>query len=165
LTWSNVPRYLVTVGQSLWFFLPAYVANATPVVLGGGTPMDLGRNFLDGRRILGDGKTFRGVILAIAAGTLIGALQLRPLIGFVMALGAMLGDLAVSFIKRRLGMERGAPLPVGDQLDFVAGAIALTGLVVSIPLSYIVAIVIVTPPIHLGTNALAYILKLKKKPW
>ena len=165
MTWSNVPRYLVTVGQSLWFFLPAYVANATPVVLGGGTPMDLGRNFLDGRRILGDGKTFRGFILAIAAGTLIGALQLRPLIGFVMALGAMLGDLAVSFIKRRLGMERGAPLPVGDQLDFVAGAIALTGLVVSIPLSYIVAIVIVTPPIHLGTNALAYILKLKKKPW
>ena len=82
-----------------------------------------------------------------------------------MSLGAMLGDMAVSFLKRRLGMERGAPLPVGDQLDFVAGAVALTNLVAVIPLDYLIAIVVVTPPIHLGTNALAYALGLKKRPW
>jgi len=166
LTWSNVlVNCLVTAGEAIWFFLPAYFANATPVVLGGGTPIDLGRNFLDGRRILGDGKTFRGFFLALAVGTLIGALQRRPFIGFTMSLGAMLGDMAVSFLKRRLGLKRGDPLPVGDQLDFVAGAIALTAPVVSIPLSYVIAIVVVTPPIHLGTNALAYVLKLKEEPW
>ena len=166
MTWSNtLINCLVTAGEAIWFFLPAYFANATPVVLGGGTPIDLGRNFLDGRRILGDGKTFRGFFLALAAGTLIGTLQQRPFIGFIMSLGAMLGDIAVSFLKRRLGLKRGDPLPVGDQLDFVAGAIALTAPVVSIPLSYVIAIVVVTPPIHLGTNALAYLLKLKDRPW
>lgn len=166
MTWSDMlVNCLVTAGKAIWFFLPAYFANATPVVLGGGTPIDLGKNFLDGRRILGDGKTFRGFFLALAAGTLIGALQQRPFIGFIMSLGAMLGDMAVSFLKRRLGLKRGDPLPVGDQLDFVAGAVALTAPVVSIPLSYVIAIVVVTPPIHLGTNALAYLLKLKDRPW
>ena len=166
MTWlSALLSCLYTAGKAIWFFFPAYVANATPVVLGGGKPIDLGKKFIDGRRILGDGKTFRGFILALAAGTLVGAFQARPVLGLIMSLGAMLGDMAVSFLKRRLGMERGAPLPVGDQLDFVAGAVALTNLVAVIPLDYIIAIVVVTPPIHLGTNALAYALGLKERPW
>ncbi|MFH1470329.1 MAG: CDP-archaeol synthase, partial [Candidatus Micrarchaeota archaeon] len=40
--------------------LPAYVANASPVILGGGTPVDFGRLFYDKKRILGDGKTWKG---------------------------------------------------------------------------------------------------------
>src|SRR2546422_10015344 len=46
---------------AFWFLLPAYVANPMAVVFGGGTPMDFGRALRDGRRILGDGKTWRGV--------------------------------------------------------------------------------------------------------
>ena len=41
------------ITSAIWFILPAYFANAAPVVLGGGPPLDMGKKFLDGRRILG----------------------------------------------------------------------------------------------------------------
>ena len=49
--------------QALWLILPAYVANASAVLVGGGTPVDFGKNWRDGKRILGDGKTWRGLLL------------------------------------------------------------------------------------------------------
>jgi len=39
--------------------LPAYLANSSAVVLGGGPPVDMGKEFGDAR-LLGDGKTWRG---------------------------------------------------------------------------------------------------------
>ena len=61
--------------NSLWFIFPDYIANASPVILGGGLSMDLGRNFIDNRRLLGDGKTYRGFFGGILAGMLIGIFQ------------------------------------------------------------------------------------------
>ena len=48
--------------QALWIILPAYVANASALLIGGGTPIDFGKKWKDGRRIFGDGKTWRGLI-------------------------------------------------------------------------------------------------------
>ncbi|MFA6036169.1 MAG: CDP-archaeol synthase, partial [Candidatus Micrarchaeia archaeon] len=56
----------------LLLVLPAYFANSSPVLLGGGAPVDLRRNFSDGRRIFGDGKTWRGLVGGIFVGTLAG---------------------------------------------------------------------------------------------
>ncbi len=56
--------------RAVLFILPAYFANATPVIFGGGAPADFGRKFSDGRRILGDGKTWRGLFAGIFFGTL-----------------------------------------------------------------------------------------------
>ncbi|MFH0818351.1 MAG: CDP-archaeol synthase, partial [Candidatus Micrarchaeota archaeon] len=53
---------------------PAYVANASPVILGGGPPIDFGKNFYDKKRILGDGKTWRGFFMGVFSGTLVGVL-------------------------------------------------------------------------------------------
>ena len=53
---------------AFWLMLPAYIPNNCASLFGGGTPLDMGRTFKDGRRILGDGKTFRGTI----AGTICG---------------------------------------------------------------------------------------------
>ncbi len=64
-----------TIGQAIWFILPAYVANATPVLTGGGPPIDGGKKLSDGYRILGDGKTIRGFILGLLAGSIVGAIQ------------------------------------------------------------------------------------------
>lgn len=65
---------------AFWFILPAYAANGLAVVFGRGSrlnkPLDFGHNFIDKRRIFGDGKTFRGLIGSAAFGTLIGTLQL-----------------------------------------------------------------------------------------
>jgi CDP-2,3-bis-(O-geranylgeranyl)-sn-glycerol synthase len=143
------------------------VANAAPLLLGGGSPLDGGRNFLDGERILGAHKTVRGLFAGIIAGSLIGLaespLDSRLMLGgFLIALGTVLGDLLGAFFKRRFRMKPGSPLPIVDQLDFVFGGLLLGQLV--FPLSWwsALVVVLVTPPIHLGTNYGAYMLGIKR---
>jgi CDP-2,3-bis-(O-geranylgeranyl)-sn-glycerol synthase len=158
------------VGEALKFIFPAYCANAAPVLGGGGKPIDFGRNFVDGKRILGAHKTFRGFLVGLAIGSAVGVADCLVfgfpwLFAVLTPLGALLGDLAGAFIKRRLNIAPGGLLPVIDQIDFVVGA-----LVFSLPLMVIgwetaVAVLLITPPVHLFTNFLAYKLKLKKNPW
>ncbi|MEM2047323.1 MAG: CDP-2,3-bis-(O-geranylgeranyl)-sn-glycerol synthase [Candidatus Jordarchaeales archaeon] len=62
-----------------WYILPAYAANGLAVIFGRGNqfnaPLDLGKNFIDGRRIFGEGKTVRGFVGGVTAGTLVGFAQ------------------------------------------------------------------------------------------
>jgi len=175
------------VAVAFWVMLPAYIPNNAAVLAGGGEPIDGGRT-RNGRRLLGDGKTWRGTLVGVVAGALV-ALALNAvnapaaaLSGFVLPqfppaavlslpLGAMVGDVAASFLKRRTGRQRGAAFPVVDQLDFVAGAFLLTLLVapgwlldVLSPIVLLVVLVL-TPLLHLGTNAGAYLLGLKDEPY
>ena len=155
---------------ALKFIFPAYCANATPVLAGGGTKMDFGRSFFDGKRVFGNNKTFRGFLFGLAIGMLVGSIEVAffgfPLLFIVLIpLGALLGDLTGAFIKRRIGIAPGGLLPIVDQVDFVIGAV-----VFSIPLAIIswelaVTVLLITPPIHLFTNFLAYKMKLKRNPW
>jgi len=48
---------VLLVIEALKFIFPAYCANATPVLAGGGTKMDFGRNFVDGKPIQNHYKT------------------------------------------------------------------------------------------------------------
>lgn len=57
-TWADWVSQLIF---SLLFIVPAYISNASMVFTGGGKPIDGGRNFRDGRRILGDHKTWNGL--------------------------------------------------------------------------------------------------------
>ena len=157
------------------FILPAYVANGAPVVISKlvpiSHPIDLGKNFIDERRILGNGKTVEGFIGGIALGTftslVLEAAGLHTVgEGFVLSIGALLGDMTGSFIKRRLGLERGAPAPLLDQLDFLFGALILYYIFYGgIDLEELLILVVITPILHLATNIAAYMLKLKDKPW
>lgn len=164
---------LQILGSALWFILPAYVANATPVVLGGGRPIDAGKKFTDGRPIFGAGKTVQGFIAGLAAGTFIGLLQgiaEGPLshflaLGFLLALGALLGDLLGSFIKRRLGIERGGAAPGLDQLSFVVVALLAASPLDLPSWEIVLTIIIITLPIHLATNFGGYKLGLKSRPY
>lgn len=150
---------------AIYTFLPAYFANATPTVLGGGQPIDFNRNFIDGRRIFGDNKTVRGFVSGVFAGTIVGFLQEEPLRGTLLSLGALVGDLIGAFVKRRLGLDPGAPLPILDQLDFVAGALILSVNFFPIDITSMILIIVLTPFIHFLTNKIAYALKLKSRPW
>ena len=47
---------------SLLFIVPAYLTNASMVLIGGGKPVDGEKLFIDGRRIFGPGKTWNGLI-------------------------------------------------------------------------------------------------------
>ncbi|MFA5869687.1 MAG: CDP-archaeol synthase, partial [Candidatus Bathyarchaeia archaeon] len=55
--------------ETVWLFLPAYFANAAPVLLHGGGPLDGGRNWGDGKRMLGDHKTVWGTLSGVAVGS------------------------------------------------------------------------------------------------
>lgn len=167
---------LQLLGEAIWFILPAYVANATPVVLGGGTPIDGGRLFRDGRPIFGAGKTIRGFVAGLVAGSTVGVLQgilggqpcTYAMLGLLLALGALVGDLAGSFIKRRLNIPRGGAAPVLDQLGFVIFALLFASpLMPQMPLRWeaILTILIITPPIHLATNFVGYKLGFKSRPY
>ncbi|UCE12868.1 MAG: CDP-archaeol synthase [Candidatus Heimdallarchaeota archaeon] len=60
--------------DSAIFVLPLWFGNAAPTVLGGGAPIDRGRLWRDGKRILGDGKTIRGFWAGVFVGGIIGGL-------------------------------------------------------------------------------------------
>lgn len=142
-----------TVLEALWLLLPAYLSNMLPVLVGGGTPIDFGKTWKDGKPILGPGKTWRGLLLApLVAAMLTWVLRWLVLdtpwggladwsvwgpegslwwflVAYALGLGALVGDAVKSFFKRRTGRERGARWPGFDQLDFVVGALLLCLLV------------------------------------
>lgn len=136
--------------QAFWIVIPIYVANASAVIVGGGTPIDFGKTWKDGRRILGDGKTWRGLLsgtflgMTAGFGLVVGATYLSkseysflgltnfegfpsmiPIL-FSLCFGALLGDIVESFFKRRIGKDRGQDWIPFDQLDFLIGALALS---------------------------------------
>lgn len=172
---------LEKLAQSLIFILPAYLANGAPVIgvrlIGRSTPLDRGARAWDGRRILGDGKTLEGLLIGMAAGSLAGLIihsfapelyrsWLEPL---VLSAGAMAGDILGSFIKRRLGLERGRPAPGLDQLGFLALALLFSALAFGPPrwldVPTLILLAMVTAALHIGTNYFAYALGLKAEPY
>ena len=160
----------ILIVEALKFIFPAYCANAVPVLVGGGQPMDFGKNFFDGKPIFGKNKTFRGFLFGFAIGVLVGLVEYAvfgyPLpLCFLSPLGALLGDLTGAFIKRRLDISPGGLLPIVDQVDFVVGAVLFSLPIGVVSWELAVTILLVTPPIHLFTNFVAYKLKLKNNPW
>jgi len=78
-------------------------------------PLDCRLRFIDGERILGDSKTWRGLLASVFATALCSvAIQTGWVTGIVVALTAMIGDSLSSFIKRRLGL---APSTMAVGLD------------------------------------------------
>lgn len=160
-------------GAAIWFILPAYVANAAPVVVGGGAAIDGGRRFTDGRPIFGPGKTIRGFVAGLIAGSVVGVLQgvimgqpyTYAMLGLLLALGALVGDLFGSFIKRRLNIARGGAAPGLDQLGFIVAALLFASPLMLPSWGVILTILIITAPIHLATNFGSYKLGLKNMPY
>ncbi len=162
-----------TIRDALVLLIPALAANPAPVLARGKRPIDGGRKWIDGKRVLGDGKTWEGLIAGLAAGTIAGITAWRMLgepLGllhaFTLSLGALLGDIAGSFIKRRLSLPRGAPAPVLDQLDFYAGAVAasyLLGCMWSPETLALTAVIVAV--LHVTSNFVAYLAGLKREPW
>jgi CDP-2,3-bis-(O-geranylgeranyl)-sn-glycerol synthase len=156
---------LSTVLTAVWLYLPAYFANAAPVALGGGPPLDGGEKWLDGKPFLGSHKTFRGCVVGIVAGLMVGVLQGSLYSGLAQGFGAIFGDLLSSFLKRRWGLAPGEGFPLLDQLDFIIVAIILSQPYTRASLQEMLIILIVTVPIHYFMNFVAWVVKLKENPW
>ena len=190
----------------LWIMMPAYLANTIAVLTGGKYPIDQGKNYNDGNRILGDGKTWSGLIGGTLGGIIIGYLLFYfgdtiiwnishncpsdynycvSLIGeelwgenpllvfFLLSFGALFGDIAASFIKRRSQLKRGDKSPLLDMFDFIGMALLLNFIFANewlmswildgyVPLF---TLLIATPILHRGVNIIGYKLGVKNEPW
>ena len=175
--------------QALYFALPMYFANMAPVIVKGfpllAGPIDGGKH-INGKRVLGKNKTWRGLI----AGTLMGGAiisiqstlaqsipffeQLSLLdfsdgsalwFGLLAGFGALVGDAVKSFFKRRFGIPSGQPWIPFDQLDFIAGGLVFTAFFYLPPFEVLLVLLVFTPFLHWGVNVLSYRLGLKDVPW
>ena len=156
--------------SALIFIFPAYCTNAAPVIFGGGGPIDCGKSFIDGKPLFGSHKTVRGFISGLASGILatIALCYLVPynfFVGVALSIGALIGDLAGSFIKRRLSFPPGKSVPVLDQMTFVVFAVIFAYAVSPIEIEIMLIVFVVTPVCHLVTNLIAYCFGLKTVPW
>jgi len=96
----------------LKLFMLIIVANGSPIaaqkMLGARWQLsvDAGKYFIDHNPLFGATKTWRGILAAcLLTSVAAWLMHLSFITGFLIALGAMLGDLCSSFIKRRLGMS------------------------------------------------------------
>ncbi|MCL5011558.1 MAG: CDP-2,3-bis-(O-geranylgeranyl)-sn-glycerol synthase [Candidatus Marsarchaeota archaeon] len=161
------------------FILPAYFANASPVIFGGGKDaIDFNLSF-NRERLFGKGKTIKGFLSGLLIGSLVGiALAFIPLypfnvsflvkikIGFLLSLGALTGDLLGSFVKRRMRLKSGSPSFLLDQLPFIIFALIFI-YPYSFTLSIIAWLFLITLSLmlHVFFNWLANKIGLKKVPW
>jgi CDP-2,3-bis-(O-geranylgeranyl)-sn-glycerol synthase len=156
-------------------------------------PLDGGRT-LRGVRIFGDNKTWRGFI-AIVPGVGIAFVLFRilfaafpyhilgglwplsilqfGLLGCLVGIGFMLGELPNSFMKRRLGVPPGEAPETStarwicflvDRFDSILGGMLVLALVVPVPFLTWCYIFLFGPFIHLGFNVLLFQLGVKARP-
>ena len=160
--------------QLAYFMLPAYCANMAPPFIrywrGWNRPVH--------ERLLGSHKTVLGVLAGVATGVLVAGMQSRIhapwslvdyrhwlLLGLGQGGGAMLGDALKSLVKRMLHIRAGTRWIPFDQLDFVVGALALTGACAGLGAMDVVAIAAMSFAGDIAVNRLSYRLGIKDSPW
>ena len=181
----------------LWIMGPAYIANSVAVLTGGKYPIDQGRTLSDGNRILGDGKTWSGLLGGTLGGIMFGTIldsgdgrmALERLTGeehvqslwsenpvmvfFLLSFGALFGDMAASFYKRRQNLLRGDKFAILDMYDFIFMSLLLCIIFQrDWLLSWILdgwaplfTVLILTPFLHRGVNIIGYNIGVKNEPW
>ena len=165
--------------QCLYYFLPAYVANMTPVFV---RKLPFLHHPIWSRK-LGPHKTWRGLLLGTLAGTIVFGLQRQAyLMGFTslalldyadfslgygisMAGGALLGDVIKSYYKRKAQIPPGKSWIPWDQLDFVLGGIAGVAFLYAMNITVVLILVLASPALHVLVNYLGYLLGMKENKW
>jgi CDP-2,3-bis-(O-geranylgeranyl)-sn-glycerol synthase len=173
--------------EAIWLILPAYAVNGLMPLVGlrkNNHPVDLGSRFM-GRPLLGPGKTWEGTLFGLFVGILIASIEMlafpylpfdqspvtltivpmSPLLGLLLGLGTVIGDMAGSFIKRRVGLPRGSIAPLLDQEDFLLCSLLFASFFVAIKIDWVIILVIITPVIHLVASVMGFKMKVKKEPW
>lgn len=177
---------VVVLVSSLYFILPAYLANAAPVFAKKinflNIPVDFNKK-IGNKPLFGSHKTWRGIFSATLTGGLVFYLQKlfynkgifnkismlnysehSILFGFVMGFGAIFGDLIKSFFKRRVGIKPGGKFIPFDQIDFVIGGLVFSSLFFyTPPLVVWVVLIAVSVPIHITARYIGYLLNICDK--
>ncbi|HUU79369.1 MAG TPA: CDP-2,3-bis-(O-geranylgeranyl)-sn-glycerol synthase [candidate division Zixibacteria bacterium] len=180
-----LPTWFETVVESevlnaIFFVLPAMFANVTPMIFGGGVPIDFRGNCIDNKRILGNSKTIRGFIAGCLGGFVMGILTtwwfneivdagftLHLANGFFQGFGAVIGDMVGSFIKRRRNIQSGGSLMIVDQTGFMFFGLlfGMIGVKPLFPWTYWIVMIPLAGIVHFAANAVAYTLGWKDVWW
>jgi len=171
--------------KTFYFMMPAYFANMAPVICKKmfkflAKPIDFGKT-LNGKPIFGKNKTWRGLIVAVMFGIIIAYIQflLKDTfaaitiinysnwfwIGLLLGLGAILGDLAKSFFKRRVGVKSGQPWIPFDQIDYTLGAILFVSLIYFPGWNILITALAMNFLLHIIVNHIAYWTHIRNEKW
>ncbi len=173
------------IHAAFFLFLPAGIANLTPVIgnkipllARWKTPLDFGKSYR-GKRIFGANKSWRGIVSGSLCGGLTSlitghylstqyalsfvGLQLF-LFGAWIGFGALLGDAVESFFKRQAGVKPGHSWFPWDQLDYIIGGVIFSLVFVREPLTVYLAIFGLYFGLHLLVSYVGYLLGFKDKP-
>jgi CDP-2,3-bis-(O-geranylgeranyl)-sn-glycerol synthase len=153
---------LVAVGYAVAYF------NLGATLLTGRVALDGGRSWLDGYRVLGDGKTVRGAAGGVLVSALVYAIIAGSLgIGFLVGTLTMVGDASASLLKRRFGIKSGASVPLLDQFDGLFFVLLLEGQVGMVGMTRTTAILLVVGVLLVQVigNLILYSLGFKRVPW
>lgn len=178
---------------ALWFFLPAGIANASPVFANRipglqklGIPIDFGKK-IRGKRIFGDHKTVRGFVVGTSTGLVVGLVQYAALsqiawlqnmslieynsalwsamLGMFLGFGALAGDAIKSFFKRQFSVPSGRSWFPFDQIDYIVGGLVLSSVLIDLPQrSAYIWIGLVWFLIHPVATFVGWLLGLKESP-
>lgn len=172
--------------KCFYLMLPAYFANMAPVIVKRinlfAFPIDFGKQ-ISKKPILGKNKTFRGLFFGVVFAIITAYFQYLfygmesfknisffsyqnwLLLGFLMGLGALTGDLAKSLIKRRLGINPGEKFVPFDQTDFVIGSLVFIMPIFSLTFKIFIASLLLSFVLHIIVNHLAFYLKIRNEKW
>lgn len=137
------------------------------------TPLDFGKTIF-GKRIFGDHKTWKGLVVGITAGTLFGMIIAQPywpipvspfLWSLLVSSGALFGDAAKSFFKRQIGIESGKSWAPFDQIDYSIGALALGSIVYFPGWIPALSVVLASAVGHIAVNHFAYYTGIRGEKW
>ncbi|HUP26691.1 MAG TPA: CDP-archaeol synthase [Candidatus Limnocylindrales bacterium] len=166
---------------ALLFFLPAGLANMTPPIVNKipginkwKTPLDLGKTWR-GKRLLGDNKTWRGLITATIVGgitaVVVSKLNINTVVtvppfimGCLLGFSALVGDAAESFIKRQKGFKPGQSWFPFDQIDYIVSGLLIAKLFVPLPLWAIIINLVAYFGLHIVATYVGYLLKIRDQP-
>ena len=165
---------MLRVAQLVYLMLPVYLANMAPPF----TRFWPWWNPPISRRWLGDHKTLLGFGLGIVVAVLTTFVQARldwagslvpysewPLLGMAFGIGAMGGDSAKSFVKRKMGIAPGESWIPVDQLDFVVGALLIVWPWASITWSDVGVILVLSFLGDVAVNHAAYWMGVRDTRW
>jgi len=166
-------------GQAIYFFLPAYAAIIAPLLF---------RRIPVGERAVYEGwfgknKTWRGVVVAIFAAVVVFWIQRGlyeqgfnrfavldysafPLeYGFLLGVGAVVGDLWKSYLKRKENIKEGDPWVPMDQLSYVIGALFFSFWYYVPYADLLLVLLIVSFALHIGISYMGYVMGIREAKW
>ncbi|OIO44367.1 MAG: hypothetical protein AUJ41_03165 [Candidatus Pacebacteria bacterium CG1_02_43_31] len=169
------PVALANIGANLGKFVPFFKNIKKPI--------DFGKK-INGIRIVGDHKNFGGFIFGVLFGTfwsviktvysdpfmikylLLDESNLKLIfLYFIMSIAALCGDLIKSVLKRMLNRPAHSAWIPFDEIDHSLASMLLAKLFFPIPWIIIISTIFLGAILHLVSNVLGYLLKIKSVPY